>query len=210
MFVYVSQNAVLPKLAPPERFNLLRAQDIETLAAHRATLAGQQQQMKRRLKLECEQNLTQIKQTKERQHDQLAESLWSQDNGRDTMRAEKEQLEAQVTVRQPFHHHHHHHHLLQTHRLLLSSSFVLLQLSSGRATLETLLGTEGVRTERVSSMRDLQEKESARRDLIASQAAKEESAVRLAAERRKWSAPFVDVSASAVRFYFWNFAAAAI
>ena len=99
MFVCVLQNAMIPKLAPPERFNLLRAQDIETLAAHRATLAGQQQQMKRRLKLECEQNLTKIKQTKERQHDQLAESLWSQDNGRDTMRAEKEHALLQVLRR---------------------------------------------------------------------------------------------------------------
>eukprot|EP01043_Picozoa_sp_COSAG02_P040489 COSAG02_NODE_3282_length_7020_cov_13.269614_5_plen_684_part_00 len=129
-----TQTAALPKLAPPERFNLARALDVELLAAKRADMSGRQHQMRRQLKLDSEATLSEVKRCKERQHDRLSAGLWSQENGRDRLRSEKDQMEK--------------------------------QLSSTRATLETLLGADAARKEREEFVQEMHETEATRRNLM--------------------------------------------
>ena len=92
-----THNAALPKLAPPERFNVNRARDVQALAARRAEMAGAQQQAKRALKLLSEESLTQVKTFKEREHDKHSADMWSQDRGRSVMRSDKDELRAQIS-----------------------------------------------------------------------------------------------------------------
>ena len=91
-----THTAPLPRLAPPERFNISRARDVEALAAKRAQMAGAQQQAKRALKLLSEESLSNVKTANERQHDQLSADMWSQDRGRTAMRESKDELAAQI------------------------------------------------------------------------------------------------------------------